>query len=315
MQRNRIVVTGATGFVGSWLCRRLADAGHDVTGLVRRPPASDGLFARLGLCGRVPTHCLGDGSLSQQLAGTRPDTIINLAGQSQVLSGMDKPGATFAANTAFVWELLDAVHANGMRPAIVHASSDSVYGETRTRPAREHDPAAAQGPYAVSKLAAELVARCYAAACDLPVVVIRFGNIYGPGDPNGFRLIPDVLRRLAAGVPPHLRDGRAVRSYLHVDDAIRAIMLLAARAHEDGVKGEIFNVAGDTGHSTLDVVRVARTVCGRNDIEPLVGNGAKGEISVKLSSIEKIALVTGWRPTISLAEGLQKSISDMEIRP
>jgi CDP-glucose 4,6-dehydratase len=314
-QRNRVLVTGAAGFVGSWLCRRLVNAGHEVTGLVRSRPASDGLFARLGLSTSVTLHEIDAASLQERVATIMPDTIVNLAGQSQVSSANQGPSRTFSANTAFVWELLDAVRQLGGRPSIVHASSDLVYGETKGRPASEDDPAVIAAPYGASKVAGELVARCFVKTYHLPIVIARFGNIYGPGDPNTSRLIPDVMQRLSAGMPPYLRNGRAVRSYLYIDDAVDAILRLAEGAQEPGVTGEVFNVAGETGYSTIEVVQLARITFGREDIEPVVEDKAASEDLIKLSSIDKMTRMLGWRPTVSLAQGLKRMLVDLEVRP
>ena len=306
-QRERFLVVGAAGFIGSWLCRRILDDGHDVVGLVHRQPPKDSLFAKLDLLKQVDICRAGQVPLVGWLASIAPDKIINLAGQSQVRLGLACPAATFASNTAFVWELLDAIRTAGVATLVVQASTDAVYGGLGVTPAKEDSALCATGPYEASKAAAEIVVRSFTATYDLPAVVARLSNIYGPGDPNRARLVPDVMRALRAGRSPELRGGgRSVRAYLHVDEAIDAILLLAQHAHEKGIRGGAFNVAGVESYTTLQVARLACTICGRENIEPVIGDEHPHEISMKLCSTEKIFQRLGWRPRITLADGLER---------
>jgi CDP-glucose 4,6-dehydratase len=309
-RRERFLVAGAAGFVGSWLCRRLVDDGQDVIALVRKKPPPDGLFAKLNLFGQVDVYQLGNGPLATQLASIAPDKIINLAGQSQVRSDMGHVAPTFVANTAFLWELLDACRAAGIKASVVQASSAAVYGGSMVTPANEDTALCATGPYEASKAAAEIVTRSFAATYDLPVVVARLSNVYGPGDPNRNRLIPDIMGALRAGRRPELRGGgRSIRDYLYVDDAIDAILLLAQHVQEKGIRGEVFNIASGDSYATLEVAHLACKICRQENVEPLVKDENPHETSVIRCSTEKILHKLGWRARITLPEGLERLVN------
>lgn len=308
MLLDRVLVTGAAGFVGSWLCRRLIDDGKAVAGLVRNHPAEQSLFARLGLMDQVDVWPASDTQhFSKRLESFKPTTVINLAGQSQIGAARENPAEAFRTNTAFAWELLDVLRQMEQPPALVHASTEAVYGSKGESRFREPDCAATLAPYAASKAAAEIVVRCYGATYDMPVVIVRFGNIYGPGDPNEARLIPDLTRSFAAEQPPRLREAHSVRTYLHVDDAVDALLHLAAHARDESIRGEVFNVAGERPYTNLEVARLAREASGRADIRIVVGDAPSR--TVQHASTEKIRRMLDWHPRIDLADGLRQIAS------
>jgi len=309
---DRILVTGAAGFVGSWLCRRLVEEGRPVMGLLRHQPGPESLFARLGLADKVELIGADDADGFDRLQDFAPTTVVNLAGSSQVAVARADPAAAFRANTAFVWELLDGLRQLDRPPAIVHASTEMVYGAGHADAFREADHLEPLAPYAASKAAAEIVMRSYGATYSIPVVIVRFGNIYGPGDPNQTRLIPDLTRAFAAKRAPQLREGRSIRSYLHVEDAVDALLHLSASARRDGVRSEVFNVAGGQPFTNLDVAMLAREASGRSDIDIVVGQMPGS--SVQVASIAKIRNALDWQPRIGLAEGLRR-IMQQEARP
>jgi nucleoside-diphosphate-sugar epimerase len=303
---GRALVTGAAGFVGSWLCRRLIDEGYAVTGTVRHRPQTGSLFARLGLDGPVASVPDPEGGLEVLIGQCRPDLVFNLAGQAEVRAALADPGRSFEVNAGFVWRLLDAVRAAAPTARIIHASSEAIYGEAGAEPSTEDSPFRATGPYESSKAAGDIVARSYAATFGLHLVVARLGNVYGPCDSHQSRLIPDLFRSLRAGRAPVLRTATAVRSFIHVDDVTEALLLLASHAGDDGVRGQAFNVSCADGHTTLEVARLASAAFGRPDLEPIVEGSAAREVSVMRGSPARIAARLGWRARIALPDGLEQ---------
>lgn len=298
-----VLITGASGFVGAWLTRRLADEGQSVIAQMRRAPSK--LFCGLGMDAHSNVTVITDPAMHDVLIQTAPQELYHLGGMSQIGEALASPVVALEANARASWLLFEAMRELEAPPRTIVASTDSIYGETGGRAATEDDLPRATGPYEVSKLAADYAARCYAGLFTLPIVVARLGNVYGPGDSNGARIIPSLVSAVEKNEPPTLRGGgRAVRSLLHVDDCISGLRTMIAKADAQDVQGQAFNLSGATPMTILDIARTGLAAMGRADLEPIVIEGAPGETSVKFSSTEKAQRVFGWAPQLSLAEGM-----------
>ena len=155
------------------------------------------------------------------------DTVFHLAAQTIVPTANKAPAATFDANIRGTWTVLEAVRAHAVARTVV-ASSDKAYGPHDSLPYREDFALQARFPYDASKAAADIVARSYFHTYGIPVAVTRFANIYGPGDLNVSRLIPEVVTAVLAGRRPVIRsDGTPERDFLYVDDAASAYLAIA----------------------------------------------------------------------------------------
>ncbi len=296
------LVTGASGFVGAWLVAALAAEGTTVTAQMRAAPSA--LFVKLGLTNHPGVTLAPEADVAAVVARVQPSVVYHLAGFSQIGAAMKDPLTVFEANTRTTWLLLDALRQMPAPARCVVASTDSIYGETGGTPATEDDPPRATGPYEASKQMADLAARSFARTYGLPVTVARMGNVYGPGDSNGARIVPGVINAIRAGGVPQLRGGgRAVRSLLFVQDCIAGLRFLADRAGEDGVRGEVFNLSGDTPMTTLEIARKALAAFGRPGDAPHITEDAPGETSVKVSSNARLRGL-GWAPVWTFEAGL-----------
>lgn len=300
------LVTGAAGFLGSWLCRELADRGVRVTGVVRRPPPADGLFEALGLASAPGMRLAVTDSVEAALIGeASPDAVFHLAGMSQVEAARADPAAAFESNSRAVWVLLDTLRHAAPAAAVVIASTDGVYGEAPGRPSVEEDLPRTRGPYELSKLAGEAAVSGFA-ALGQPVTSARLGNVYGFGDANTARLIPGLAAAARQGVAPRLRgDGRSIRGYLNVRDAVAGLLALADHAGNDGVRGQPVNLVSERGMSSLEVARLVMSIAGRPDLEPVTGPPTPGETSVRMSSAARARERLGWKERIPLEQGLR----------
>ncbi|MGI6244504.1 MAG: NAD-dependent epimerase/dehydratase family protein [Pseudochelatococcus sp.] len=301
-----VLVTGATGFLGSWLCRILAGQGERVIAVARRPPPAEGPFRRFGLTEEPNVRVLERPALTpDDMAAADPRAVFHLAGYSQMGEAARDVAGAFEANARGTWLLLDAIRRAGVAPVTVLASSDAVYGEGGSVASREDDPPRARNPYALSKIAAEAAALAFAAG-GLPVAIARIGNVYGPGDPNGARLMPAIVQAVAAGRPPQLRSAASVRGYLHVRDCIAGLLALAS--DRTSAPGNIVNIVSEKPVSNLDVARLALSIAGRTDLEPeIVGTDAPSE---RLSSAGKARELYRWRETVPLANGLRELLEE-----
>jgi CDP-glucose 4,6-dehydratase len=192
----------------------------------------------------------------------------------------------------------------------VFASSDKAYGAHEQLPYREDAALAPTAPYEASKAAADVIARSYWDAFSLRVAVTRFANVYGGGDVNFSRLVPETVTAVLEGRPPVLRsDGSPERDLLYVEDAARAYLAVAGALERGEGMGEAFNAGGERPYSVLEVVQTIARVAGTG-IEPEIrGSGSPdGEIERQYVDSTKLRELTGWRPEVSLEEGLRRTI-------
>ena len=304
-------VTGGTGLVGSWLVRRLIEAGADVVCLVRDwVPQSE--MVRAGQIEKVKV-VRGDirdrEVLERALGEFEIDTVIHLAAQTIVTIANRNPVSTFETNIAGTWNLLEASRRSPKVKQIVVASSDKAYGDQEILPYNEKTPLQGQHPYDVSKSAADLIAYTYAKSFDLPVAITRCGNFYGGGDLNWNRIIPGTIRSVLRGQRPIIRsDGEYIRDYFYVEDGAAAYMLLAEQLLvQRELKGEAFNFSNEIQVSVREVVdRVLKLM--KSDLQPEIMNETSNEIRHQYLSAEKARRMLGWKPIFSLDEALALTI-------
>ena len=310
-QDRSTFVTGGTGLVGSWLIRRLVQAGADVVCLVRDwVPQSE--LVRSGWIERVKV-VRGDvrdrNMLERALGEFEIDTVIHLAAQTIVTIANRNPISTFETNIAGTWNLLEACRRSPKVKQIVMASSDKAYGDQEILPYNEDTPLQGQHPYDVSKSAADLIAATYAKSYDLPVAITRCGNFYGGGDLNWNRIIPGTIRSILRGQTPIIRsDGEYIRDYFYVEDGAAAYMLLAEQlAVRPELKGQAFNFSNEIQVTVLEIVERVVKLIGSN-LKPEILNEANNEIRHQYLSAEKARRMLNWKPLFNLDQGLAMTI-------
>lgn len=292
----RVLITGATGFLGRCLCTALEQAGAKVTGFGRHAIGEP--------LGHRRDSLEDPQALADVFGRVRPEYVFHLAGASIVGAGRS-PLATLAPNVVGTMNVLEAALSAGSVHGVVVASSASVYGDGSPVPHREEEGLAPIAPYAVSKACADLMARSYHQAMALPVAVLRMTNLYGPGDLHESRLIPGAVKALLDDRDPILRgDGREVRDYVFVADAVDGLLAAALDAGRRGVAGEAFNLGTGRGTSTLEVIDTLVRIGGRPNRRPILGKRTQPSDTC-LVDVKKIAEVIGWSATTSLEHGLK----------
>jgi CDP-glucose 4,6-dehydratase len=306
-----VLVTGAYGLLGGWLAKALLAGDARVT-VVRRDDAVGGPLTAMGLESRVNVvhgDICADGLVQRALAEYEVDSVFHLAAQTLVPTANRSPLSTFETNVRGTWLVLEACRAHGAERVIV-ASSDKAYGPHAQLPYREDHALRPLYPYEVSKAAADLLARCYWQTWGLPVAVTRFANLYGGGDTNGSRLVPEAIAAALAGRAPVVRsDGSPERDFLYVEDAVAAYLALWTALGRGEGRGEAFNAGGGQPHRVLDVVELICSLAGSGVIPDVRGTGTPfGEIDRQWVDFSKLHALTGWRPVTSLQEGLRRTI-------
>ncbi|MEI6514055.1 MAG: NAD-dependent epimerase/dehydratase family protein [bacterium] len=307
-----VLVTGATGLVGSWLVHELLKQGSNVTALVLdNDPASE--LCRSGDIDRISVV---NGNLSsyhdvaRSMYTNECTEVFYLGAQTIVGTALLDPISTFESNIQVTWNVLEAVRqSEGMVKAVVVASSDKAYGSSRNLPYLEDHPLHGDGPYDVSKSCTDLLAQSYGNTYGLPVTVARCGNIYGGGDLNWSRIVPGTIRDLVLKKQPVLRsDGTFIRDYVHVDDVISGYMKLAEVSQEKKLNGEAFNFSRN---EPLSVKALYEFICQAtvgNYVEPLILNTAKSEIKDQHLNSTKAKTALGWSSSVSITDGLTKTV-------
>jgi CDP-glucose 4,6-dehydratase len=317
LRDSRVLITGGRGFIASWLCRSLLESGHSVVSFDRESPDNGDPGQRSGLA------LLGIEDEVEEMRGdlrdpdavgaifdrTRPDLIFHLAAQTIVGIAVRAPAETFDVNVRGTWTMLEACRAHDAHRVIV-ASSDKAYGAHEQLPYREDLALAPTAPYEASKAAADLIARSYAEAFDLPVAVTRFANVYGGGDINFTRLVPEAVSAALDGRSPVLRsDGSPQRDVLYVEDAVSAYRAIADALDRGEGAGMAFNAGGEHPYTVLEIVEAIARLAGTG-VEPEIrGEGnPKGEIERQYVDSTRLRELTGWRPRFSLEDGLARTI-------
>src|SRR5215211_7513880 len=307
------LVTGGRGFVGAWICRQLLERGDRVVSLDRGARGGRrSALELLGIAGEV-TEVEGDLLDAERVRGALAehgvDTVFHLAAQTLVGPAAESPAATFETNVRGTWIVLEACRESGVERVVV-ASSDKAYGAHKELPYREDFALRPTAPYEASKAAADLLARSYCPSYGLPVAVTRFANIYGGGDTNFSRLIPEAVSAAVDGRPPVLRsDGSPQRDFLYVEDAAAAYLAIADGLDRDEVRGEAFNAGGGRPYPVGEVVGMIAGLAA-TDVEPeILGTGnPAGEIDRQYVDPAKIRAVLEWEPSVDLEEGLRRTI-------
>lgn len=309
---RRVFITGATGFVGSWLVKSLLSAGAYCVVLIRdADPQSELLRSGDDRRTVVVNGQLEDlPTLERAVNEYEINTVFHLAAQAIVGAANRSPLQTFEANIRGTYNLLEACRRASPQVArIVVASSDKAYGEADL-PYTEATPLQGRYPYEVSKSCADLIAQSYFQTYGLPVAITRCGNIYGGGDLNWSRIVPGTIRSLLRAERPIIRsDGQFVRDYIYVQDVIGAYMLIAEQMEQAAVAGSAFNVSPERPVTVLELVEMLRRILHCEQIQPDIRNTASGEIRSQYLDSSRARALLGWAPRSTLETGLAETVA------
>ncbi len=324
---KRVLVTGHTGFKGSWLTLWLHSVGARVTGFAL--PAEDGrsLFRQAGV-GALCAHNEGDvrsvDSLERIVRDVRPEFVFHLAAQSLVRRSYRAPLETFETNAGGTANLLEAVRRTKGPCAVVVVTSDKCYdNHGRATPYSESDPLGGRDPYSASKAAAEIVVASYRASFFPPdrlaehgiaVASARSGNVIGGGDWCEDRLVPDAIRALEAKMPIPVRNPDSVRPWQHVLDPLSGYLQLGARLAADRPDRARYGEAWNFGPDPTNFCRVADVAdavirrWGTGSWTDAPDPAAPHEATYLTLAIEKARERLNWSPRWELADAIERTV-------
>ncbi|XBP67517.1 GDP-mannose 4,6-dehydratase [Bacillus velezensis] len=309
-KNKNVFVTGCTGLLGSCLVKELIDQGANVTGLVRDTVPKSNLYQGEQVKQmNIVQGALEDLDVIERALGEYEiDTVFHLAAQAIVGVANRNPISTFEANILGTWNILEACRRHPLIKRVIVASSDKAYGDQPTLPYDENMPLQGKHPYDVSKSCADLLSHTYFNTYGLPVCITRRGNLYGGGDLNFNRIIPQTIQLVLNGEAPEIRgDGTFIRDYFYIEDAVEAYLLLAEKMEELNLAGEAFNFSNEIQLTVLELVeKILKAM--DSDLKPKVLNQGSHEIKHQYLSAEKARKLLNWTPAHTIDEGLEKTI-------
>ena len=299
---KHILVTGGTGFVGSHLVKALV-ARHARVVVPFRALDPRSYFATEKLSNKatlVSCDLKDKERVFDIVSKYEIGYMFHLAAQAIVTTAFENPVETIESNVLGTTYIAEAARRFSHVKGVIVASSDKSYGKSK-KPSIETDPLRGDHPYEVSKSSMDLIANAYAKTYHVPLVITRFGNIYGEGDLNFSRIIPGIMKAVITKETLVLRsDGSYVRDYIYVDDVVSGYLFLLNRM--DTVKGEAFNLSSDMSYSVVDLLKKTMRVLKRK-IPYRIENSAENEIPYQHLNRDKITGL-GWKPTHTLRDTL-----------
>jgi len=314
-QGKRIIVTGHTGFKGSWLSLWLHELGAEVTGLALPPHTDPSHFDLIGLkdiVNHIEADIRDPEVVNKAFEIAKPEIVFHLAAQAVVRDSYEDPKRTFDTNIGGTVNVLEALRISTSVKAAIVVTSDKCYQNREwVWGYRENDPMGGHDPYSASKGATELVCAAYRRSFfaeggrgrHISLSTVRAGNVIGGGDWAKDRLIPDCVRALSKGKPVVIRNPKATRPWQHVLEPLSGCLFLASRLLEDGDRfSSAWNFGpSDIGHTTVGELS-ERFVSGwgQGTIELMsLDESAPHENRMLRLSIDKAAFELGWFPILN----------------
>lgn len=306
---KNILVTGATGFIGSWLTETLVSYGADVTVFVKKDDPF-GIDAIKHLTNKIKIK-YGDLRNKESLFDATKDKeiIFHLAAITQVLYSIKNPGETIDVNVNGTLNILESIRKSDNDPFLVFASTDKVYGEPRYNPINEEHSLNSKSPYDASKVAADRLVHAYNISYGLKNSIVRWSNTYGGRDANILRAVPDFVTSLLNNKSPIIRgNGKPIRDYMYVTDAVSGILSVAQNYRISN--GDVFNLGTERPTSVKELAELTiKTFNYEKKFKPIIlGKSIPGEINAQYLSSKKAREKLNWEPKVDLERGLKETI-------
>lgn len=308
---KNILITGCTGLLGSWMAESLLKSDITIKGVALNQDLNF-LLKSKGLLNEFEIKYLDIAdktSVDDYLKNNDFDAIVHLAAQTQVIEAIEDPIRTFKSNIQGTWNLVDSAMRKNL--PIVVASSDKAYGDSEVLPYEENFPLNGIYPYEFSKSATDMMCKTYRTTYNLPVTVLRCGNIYGGGDLNWDRLIPGVIKWLINNETPVLRsDGNYKRDWVYVEDVVNAYLKVTNALVENGLNvSDSYNFSSTDYLSVMEVYEKISEIHLGKYVEPIIENKANLEIKDQYLSSEKIFNELGIKSEFEIDTALEMTIN------
>lgn len=312
---KKVLVTGAGGFIGGSIARSLLRMGAQVTCLFRHQTTEDYIKFRVNVQPKMDGAIFWDGDVSDYkllceiISTGEIEYVFHLAANAIVRVAAKDPMSTYQANVMGTVALLEACRNVGRVKKIVVASSDKAYGDHLKLPYNETMALQPKNTYDTSKACADMIARTYAANYGMPICVTRCSNVYGPGDENMSRIIPNSITRILRRERPQLYSDVAEmeREFVYIDDVVDAFLLLGESG--DHTNGQAFNVGRNEAYAVSAVVeQISKMMTGDCKVEIIPRDPVFKEIQRQCIDPKLLECATGWKAKMDLQSGLRETI-------
>ena len=315
---KKVLVTGHTGFKGTWLCRILQELGAEVTGYSQKPPTDPSIFTLTDLESQIHS-VIGDirdlEHMIQVFKETQPEIVFHLAAQPIVRESYKNPVNTYETNVMGTVNVLEAVRQCGSVRSFLNVTTDKVYKNNEWEWGyRETDELDGYDPYSNSKSCSELVTHSYEKSflkdMDIAVSTARAGNVIGGGDFAADRIIPDCVRAVSGGKKIAVRNPHSTRPYQHVLEPLGAYLMIAARQYEDGSKAGAYNV-GPGDDDCITTGQLADFFCeawGDGVSWENLYQGGPHEANFLKLDCSRIHSIFGWKPHWKVKEAIAHTV-------
>ena len=313
---KRVLVTGHTGFKGTWLCEMLLQMGAEVTGFALAPNTEPSLFELTHMADRMHS-VIGDirdcAALKKCFDEAQPEIVLHLAAQPIVKEGYRDPVGTYSANVMGTVHVMDCVRSCPSVISVLNVTTDKVYAETGKETGYEEgDTLDGFDPYANSKSCSELVTACYRRSFfgQLPVSTARAGNVIGGGDFAPNRIIPDCVRAAAAGEPIVLRNPYSIRPYQHVLEPLTVYLTIAMKQVENSELAGCYNVGPDADGcvTTGELAKLFCDAWGEGMECRVQPDGGPHEAAFLKLDCALLKKTFGWKPTLNVSNAVSMTV-------
>ena len=315
---KRVLVTGHTGFKGSWLALWLHEMGAEVVGVSLDPTTERDNYVLTGIGSHILADLRADIRDENQLKGIfcayQPEIVFHLAAQPLVRLSYEKPVETYQTNVMGTINVMEAIRATGSVRTAVMITTDKCYeNKEQLWGYREDEPMGGYDPYSSSKGAAEIAISSwrrsffnpvdYGKSHKVAIASVRAGNVIGGGDWAKDRIIPDCIRSLEAGEAIGIRSPKSIRPWQHVLEPLSGYLLLAAKMQDDPARyceGWNFGPNADSITPVWEVAKKVITYYGEGTLKDLSDPNALHEAKLLMLDISKARYRLGWRPRMNI---------------
>jgi CDP-glucose 4,6-dehydratase len=309
MAKKNILITGGFGLLGRNLFKVLNLKKNNVFILDKKKNFFKKFELNINKKNIIKGNYLNKELIIKIIKKNRINVIFHAGATTQVLEALDNPEKTYTNNIFGTINLLEAIKKIDKKIIFIFSSSDKAYGEVKSKSYKETTSLNGIFPYDLSKSCADLICQSYSKVYNLKVGILRCGNLYGPGDLNMKRIVPETIISALMNKNIIVRsNGKLVRDYLHVTDATNAYFLLMKKLSNTKQNLQIYNVGSKYNLTVLDLVKMILNIINNKKTKIIVKDSSKNEIKFQKLNYNKITKELKWKQEINMNEGLRNTI-------